>query len=880
MIFKNWFAPKWQHKNPDVRLQALANLTKEQHATALNQLILDQDDRVRKQALLKLNDLALWYQALKQDQAASIKNHAKAVLANALSTDYPSVASQPFKQAVLEDLAQGDVLYNALQHETDPALQQRLIEKQDQSFLLKVLADAHFSATLKRNLLEQASEELLNKAVKLVQGDLHSEVHAKLAQLQLAKTEPERVRKQLRLVLAKLNALIDKNDFDEFHAPLAGLLTQWQQLREELHWLPAPEQEQFSSKFGKIQTLLESRQAKLIEAHEQQLAVQAAVAQRQAQQQQVSDTVSQFQQAVVQAEQGQAEFDFATWQTRLEPSQWQAVPAALTAPLNPLRKQLAQLQQQLQFAEQQRQEWHHQFFKFLSCINDEQQRDGEQVWQLGQQLNRLQQYANDEQRADFAKHWQQLREQRKAAQHAFKEAKEQASKAIADIERLLRQGRLNIAIRVHQKLSELLPTLAEEVQQALAARVTAVNSELEKLLSWQRDLTLPKRQQLIADIQLLADTPLSPDVQATHVKQLREQWQQLGPISAQDQALFTQFDALCEQAFAPCRSYFAEQQALREQNRLAKQALLDSLEALTQAWQAQQVTVTELESQWLNLQKAWRDVGELERQHHVAMTKQYRSAESLIRKAINQWQQDNASAKSALIDQAQQWANNDDYAAACNALKILQQQWKTIGYAGNKQDKALWQAFRAINDTVFAQRQQQLTEQKQQQAQAKAEHEQQWQSLLALPVEQQLMAINQWLADNSLHPALYKTAQQHLAYLADQQQQAKRAAAASKRAAQFATLAANEPDDSINKRFGQSTESRRELTIMLELLHSQHSADDEAVVAQVKLAMLSDKLNGGQILTVEALIERWFAAGEWDASQAPLAQRLANLFAS
>jgi hypothetical protein len=40
-----------------------------------------------------------------------------------------------------------------------------------------------------------------------------------------------------------------------------------------------------------------------------------------------------------------------------------------------------------------------------------------------------------------------------------------------------------------------------------------------------------------------------------------------------------------------------------------------------------------------------------------------------------------------------------------NQQKKLQQAWRSVGFAGNPQENILWQKFRQINDTLFAQRQ-------------------------------------------------------------------------------------------------------------------------------------------------------------------------------
>ncbi len=87
MIFKRFFKPKWQHADAAVRQLAIADLNQndQEHKSVLHELAFnDGAEAVRKAALLKLNDFALWWQASKHDSAERLQQLAEQTLISQL----------------------------------------------------------------------------------------------------------------------------------------------------------------------------------------------------------------------------------------------------------------------------------------------------------------------------------------------------------------------------------------------------------------------------------------------------------------------------------------------------------------------------------------------------------------------------------------------------------------------------------------------------------------------------------------------------------------------------------------------------------------------------------------------------------------------------
>ena len=99
---------------------------------------------------------------------------------------------------------------------------------------------------------------------------------------------------------------------------------------------------------------------------------------------------------------------------------------------------------------------------------------------------------------------------------------------------------------------------------------------------WQNYATEPKRETLLESLQALVEQPLPPPDQAERLKALRQQWNDLGPLRRTDRTLQKRFDAMAEQAFAPCKTYFAEQSERRKANLQKRQAVCEQLAELVE----------------------------------------------------------------------------------------------------------------------------------------------------------------------------------------------------------------------------------------------------------------------------------------------------------
>ena len=901
MIFKRFFKPKWQHNDAAVRQQAIAQLDQQnqEHKSILHELAFnDGAEAVRKAALLKLNDFSLWWQASKHDSAERLQQLAEQTLIEQL---LQNKVEAKLKLQFIAQCNRSSILEQLAQTETDAGIKFSLLQRLNKAELnYKALQEPVLQLAQKRQLLAGLTDEkVLEKLARQLDGELQTEVLQKLQALHEQKQKPPQLRKQLTLLLAKLNALRERTALEQIPAQLEEYQAQWLQLEPELECL-AQEAQEFRTKYEKIISQLQQWLApKLAQLNEIQAQQQRETKQRaayQALQQQVDALKQGLQQALLNADISAAQ--------QLE-SHLQAVEQALAeadvADKTALTKQVQQLQQQLQqlpaLADQLAQltrlvaDWAAQ--KVPSTV-EEYQSLAAQLSQWQQDWRRLSkalviavpdslQQAKD----DLARQWQNAAVGFTAQSE---KVQRQCRSKLAQYRRLYSAGKYKVLFGLFKGIEQDYAQLTASQQQALGKDYEFASEKMAELADWQEYIATPRKQQLLAQMQALsAELPDNLIRQrADEVKQARAQWNSLGKADpALEQQLNDDFDAACERAFAPCRSYFAAQDALRTEHVKQREQLIASAQAI----QPEQLDAKTLEQQLHQLKQAWQQAGAVDKQQFNALNDAFTQALAPSREHLTAIQQQVAQAKQQLIVKAQSALALNDANLTAKALKECQQQWKQLGQAARKQDQALWTEFRAVCDSFFNARAEQALQQK---AAEQAELEQITLQLNALDALLQqadsaaeFSALQQKLQAIETHSV---GAQQSVRQLQSKLQQAQQQWLLQQNTQEFAAMFELLQDPAVSAEqlpaayrdvFAKQQEqqfSREQLTLALEIVTDMPSPD-QAARQQVQLLLLSDKHNQGVALDKHSLLRRWLQFGAVQAKELPLLQRVKAVFA-
>lgn len=907
MIFKRWFKPKWQHQDAAVRLQALESLDPQntEHKNTLHELAFnDGAEAVRKAALHRLNDFSLWWQASKQDAAERLKLYAEQQLVQQLLTGKVDSA---LKHKFIEQCQRSSILEQLALQDNDATLRLSLLQRLGrQDLLMQSLLDATFPVACKAQLLSAIQDEKqLEKLSKQLPGELASQAEQQLQKLQQDKQRPVKLRKELTLLLAKLNALREWSQLADIPALQQQLAAEWQQLAADLPVLPDTEAAQYQEKYQQLQQKLDtwlSPKLAALAAEQQRLAAQQQAA---AQLKQLTTAIAALQQQISAQLANLADFS-AQQQGLLQQAHQELTQEVTSSTLSAeqqsgLQRELTTLAAQLQALPaaadtlQQLTTLLNDFAaQALPATAAECDQAAAQLQQFKQQWRQSVQQLGLPVPADLAAQQQQLQQRWKATltelqQQQHKQLRQLRSKC-AEFKRLHGAGRFKVLFGLYKGLLSDYQQLDSSAQQQAERDFNEITALYQELNDLQQYIATPRKHEMLAQMQQLAAEPVEDAKQrAEQVKLARANWNSLGKADpAADDNLNQAFDEACEAAFAPCRELFAKQDAERAAHLAQRQQILTELALLLHTEMPEKA----LEQSLRQLTQRWREAGAVKRQDYQALQQQYQQLNQQLRAKLTAAQQAQAAAKQALVAEAQSALSLPDQGQTATVLKELQQRWKQLGFAGKQQDQALWLEFRALCDGFFNQRQ--AEHQAQQAAQQQA-----WSTL-----QQQLRDIAKALADATELSTVQQLQQQlqqlTLPDLAEAR--AAREQLATELSSKAASLRQQKQKTELNQLFEalaagqwrpelvpagyrdalQGTTpplSRRELTVALELLTGQGTTQVEpGEKQQVQLALLSMKHNGGQQVNAEQLLQHWLAHGPVAANEQPLLQRVAALF--
>jgi hypothetical protein len=733
MIFKHLFTPKWKHPKTEVRLAALDKLDTGRDASVLQTIALeDSSVEIRKKALHKVNDLVLWWQAYKQDQ--NLKDLAEQQISSAVLNNN-SALSGDIRSEYIERYAPAKFLEKLAFSEKEIQTRFKLLKRLANVKLIeKAFRDG--GEELQVVLLPLVEQYKLEKVLlKVAQGAALAHLENHMEQVHLAKVMPKQVEQQTKMVLAKLNALREKTVYQTVEQQSKILYTEWQSI--ELKWLNDEDISLIDEKFKTISGKLNRHIDMLKDQYNDE---QAVLKEKQAQASALADLTAEIDafevslnnalQSLDTAQSDQLQNKITLLVDKAEQSNYQSHPDFITQfqRIETQKESLAHLPALI--------EAHAQVQHALSALAAVKATDD--IAKLDEVLS-TQKNAYDECKKALSDLPQSLRsvasdELRKLSRD-FKIAIEplvsaqeshlkQARRKGRDVQRLLDQGRFNVAFGVFNGFLESYNQLTERNKLNVEKVYLALSTALAEARDWQKYAATPKRAELLTTLdEKLQEEGIDVKKRASEVKVLRKRWNELGRIDTdEEKAQAALFDEKIELLFAPCRVHFAEQEQQREVAKVERQQLIEQIRELSLVnTQESDFDWRQFEGQFNRLAKAWRSAGSVDSTVYKELNTQYRDAYNRVNTVLKAFHHINFIEKQKLVSRAEELVNTDELAQACDELKTLQKQWQAIGFAGSKHENTLWQLFRKHNDVVFAKRSEHFNEQKQQQAQVEQE---------------------------------------------------------------------------------------------------------------------------------------------------------------
>jgi len=753
MIFSLFKSKKtWQHKDSNIRISAinqeLTTDNNEDKAILSSMLNEDINELVRRAVLLKLNSFNEYFNAITTNNNKAIQEFSTTQVQDILAGQHKINLSNDQKQAFLNIITTNQSVDFSLvntwfEHEKDPALIISLFEvlvknRNVAQFLLQVFTKKQSvdvqTLLLSLELKELTDTTLLSKlSKKAVNNDIVQLINERLAKQVEQQEKPKRILKQKQLLLSKLLALKEQADYEQYTIKRSSLHSEWQNNLSEIECLSKEEQQTLLTKFTKITEQLTQLFAPKKEAYQQAKITEQLLNDKKIAKADLSKTITDFNQAIITAVFEGNSIDttnidglqidqqkFAKQLNQLKDKL--AVSILNQTEQTEFSQQIAQLNKRLtqlpEIAESVS-EATYLISKMsqltlpqsLSELKDRQQTyyDWVTAWKLVDQkaCGVLPQSIKDAHK-EIAQIW---RDGLKPLEQEQKQLFTQTKKKLFDLKRLLTNGKYKVCFGLFKGVSQVITLLSASQQQQLQRDFDNVSKKMVEISDWEHYIATPRKQELLTEINQLVNAPMdNPNEQADKVKQFRKTWNSLGHADeALDKELNEQFNLACEQAFAPCRMFYAEQEKLREQHLITRQQVLEQASSLAETVNAPDIDNASIDFKALNgklnkLQQRWQQAGDVDREQYQKLFKQYKNIIQPIQKAIKGFHDANASIKQTLIAQAEQQLALEDVYQAIDDIKKLQQQWQGVGFAGSYQDSKLWQKFRAINDQVFAKR--------------------------------------------------------------------------------------------------------------------------------------------------------------------------------
>jgi hypothetical protein len=225
------------------------------------------------------------------------------------------------------------------------------------------------------------------------------------------------------------------------------------------------------------------------------------------------------------------------------------------------------------------------------------------------------------------------------------------------------------------------------------------------------------RVQLAERAEALATEVHPPAQLAKEVQKLRAEWKALDEQHAGvPKSLWERFDGACEKAYAPAARHFAELHASRKQARKSREEFIAAAAEKTTALLAEEPRDLRVIERWLReTDQTWHggELGSVEPDAWKKLDAKMKQAVAPLRELLGQVRGEARAGRQALIAEAEALVAKAQERDAPAQARSLQARWtehaKVHPLAG-RDERALWERFRAACNAVFEARDSQRKE--------------------------------------------------------------------------------------------------------------------------------------------------------------------------
>ena len=297
-----------------------------------------------------------------------------------------------------------------------------------------------------------------------------------------------------------------------------------------------------------------------------------------------------------------------------------------------------------------------------------------------------------------------------AAEHEANAVRQQVHNLLHAAEQAINAGQLQAAraaaseIRARKPNAGLLPKPTTQRMSRLVAQL----AELER---WESFGQQHARMQLCERAEAAATATLDAPQLAAEVQKLRDEWKALDQQHAGvPKALWERFDRACEKAYAPAARYFAEMAAQKKEARKRRDEFIAAAAAHAATLLPEPRDWRAIEHWLRETDRSWRDgdLGSVEPRAWKGFDARLKAALAPLRDALAAARVQAQAGRQALIDEVTALTAKAMERDVPSQVKAIQAKWQAQAKAfalAQRDERALWEQFRAACDAVFDARQ-------------------------------------------------------------------------------------------------------------------------------------------------------------------------------
>lgn len=239
------------------------------------------------------------------------------------------------------------------------------------------------------------------------------------------------------------------------------------------------------------------------------------------------------------------------------------------------------------------------------------------------------------------------------------------------------------------------------------SRMGRVGQQLGDLERWESFGQQTARVQLCERAEALSGPGNEAAKVAAEVKKLREEWKALDAQHAGvPKALWERFDGACERAYAPAAAHFKELAAQRKAARKQREEFIEAAAAHVPTLQGEAPDLRAVEKYLRETDRAWREggLGSVDPAAWKKLDGRLKETLAPLRALLAGAREEGKAGRQALIAEVEALLPRAQEREMPSLVKAIQARWQEHSKAhplGQRDERALWERFRAACDAVF-----------------------------------------------------------------------------------------------------------------------------------------------------------------------------------